>query len=264
MIQKAQVCHGPRISVTRRRGLQVNCILRKGPKKDTFDDVKIPEVPAMPKIVLIGGTGRVGSSTASALLNLVPNAELVLGSRTEATYQNAVDRRKDLANTKHVQLDINDSVSIEKALEGADLVIHSAGPFQRKKSCSVLEAAIKCKVPYMDVCDDTEYSQKARRLHDRALEANIAALTTAGIYPGISNAMAAYMIEKANVDASSKDDVEGERSKEARRVLYSYFTAGSGGAGPTILETTFLLAGEPVVAYKYVGFVSFFFAPPYV
>lgn len=28
------------------------------------------------------------------------------------------------------------------------------------------------------------------------------------------------------------------------RLRYSYYTAGSGGAGPTILETSFLLAGE--------------------
>ncbi len=39
---------------------------------------------------------------------------------------------------------------------------------------------------------------------------------------------------------------------EPVRVLYSYFTAGTGGAGPTILETSMLLAGEDVIAYKYV------------
>jgi hypothetical protein len=31
---------------------------------------------------------------------------------------------------------------------------------------------------------------------------------------------------------------------------YSYYTAGSGGAGPTILETSFLLAGEQCTVYK--------------
>lgn len=36
---------------------------------------------------------------------------------------------------------------------------------------------------------------------------------------------------------------------EPRRVLYSYYTAGSGGVGPTILETSILLAGEPVTVY---------------
>lgn len=48
----------------------------------------------------------------------------------------------------------------QAALEGADLVIHTAGPFQRCRHHNVLEAAIAAKVPYIDVCDDTEYSEK--------------------------------------------------------------------------------------------------------
>ena len=31
---------------------------------------------------------------------------------------------------------------------------------------------------------------------------------------------------------------------------FSYYTAGTGGAGPTILATSFLLLGEKVVAYS--------------
>jgi len=33
-------------------------------------------------------------------------------------------------------------------------------------------------------------------------------------------------------------------------VRFSYYTAGTGGAGPTILATSFLLLGEEVTAYK--------------
>lgn len=33
-------------------------------------------------------------------------------------------------------------------------------------------------------------------------------------------------------------------------MMYSYYTAGSGGAGPTILATSFLLAGEDAVVYR--------------
>ncbi len=32
-------------------------------------------------------------------------------------------------------------------------------------------------------------------------------------------------------------------------MLYSYYTAGSGGVGPTILETSLLLAGEPCTVF---------------
>ena len=37
---------------------------------------------------------------------------------------------------------------------------------------------------------------------------------------------------------------------EPTRVRYSYYTAGSGGVGATILETSFLLAGTDVVVYR--------------
>lgn len=36
----------------------------------------------------------------------------------------------------------------------------------------------------MDVCDDTEYSQHAKRLHAKAAAAGVPAITTTGIYPG--------------------------------------------------------------------------------
>lgn len=34
------------------------------------------------------------------------------------------------------------------------------------------------------------------------------------------------------------------------RIRYSYFTAGSGGAGKTLLVTSLMLLGEPVVAFR--------------
>ena len=37
---------------------------------------------------------------------------------------------------------------------------------------------------------------------------------------------------------------------EPQRLRFSYYTAGSGGVGPTIMATSMLLAGEPVVAFK--------------
>ena len=42
-------------------------------------------------------------------------------------------------------MDIDDVKDLEKVLEGVDLVVHCAGPFQRKEHCLVLEAAIASK-----------------------------------------------------------------------------------------------------------------------
>lgn len=75
---------------------------------------------------------------------------------------------------------------------------------------------------------------------DKAVAANIPAITTAGIYPGVSNLMAAELVRAAR----------SENKGEPQRLRFYYYTAGSGGAGPTILATSFLLLGEEVVAYN--------------
>ncbi len=79
-----------------------------------------------------------------------------------------------------VAVDINDAASLEAALRGADLVVHTAGPFQRKETCGVLESALATRTPYMDVCDDADYSQRAKGYHQAAQAAGVPAITTAG------------------------------------------------------------------------------------
>ena len=73
---------------------------------------------------------------------------------------------------------------LQAAISGADLVIHAAGPFQRKKSWAVLEAAIELKVPYVDVCDDEDYAYQAKEYHQKAVDAGVPCIISAGIYPG--------------------------------------------------------------------------------
>lgn len=219
----------------------------------SFAAPSLPEIQGSPKVLILGGTGRVGSSTAAALLRAVPAAQLTLGSRTQESYAAAVERRPELAAASHARCSVDDPSALAAALRGADLVVHAAGPFQRRAACGVLEAAIAAGVPYMDICDDTQYSQRAKTLHARAQAAGVPAITTAGIYPGVSNVMAAHMIAMAGghyAEDFSYVDSPPADAPQPQRVLYSYFTAGSGGAGPTILNTTFLLAGEDVVAYR--------------
>lgn len=219
----------------------------------TFAAPSLPTIEGAPKVVVLGGTGRVGSSTAAALLRAVPAAQLTLASRSESSFAAALQRRPELRATTHARCSVDDPASLSAVLRGADLVVHAAGPFQRRQDCAVLEAAIAAGVPYMDICDDTAYSQRAKALHAKAAAAGVPAITTAGIYPGVSNVMAAHMISMARGEYAedfSYVDSPPEGAPQPQRVLYSYFTAGSGGAGPTILNTTFLLAGEEVVAYK--------------
>jgi hypothetical protein len=40
---------------------------------------------------------------------------------------------------------------------------------------------------YIDVCDDKEYSRRAKSFHQKAIMMEVPAITTTGIYPGVSN-----------------------------------------------------------------------------
>ncbi|KAB2074158.1 hypothetical protein ES319_A07G133900v1 [Gossypium barbadense] len=143
-------------------------------------------------------------------------------------------------NSEFAEVNINNKDSLEAALSDVDLVVHAAGPFQQSQKCTVLEAAIETQTAYLDVCDDTNYAFRAKSFKGRAVDANIPAITTGGVYPGVSNVMAAELVRAAR----------SESKTEPERLRFSYYTAGSGGAGPTILATSFLLLGEEVVAYN--------------
>nr|CAB3489035.1 unnamed protein product [Digitaria exilis] len=113
-----------------------------------------------PRVLVLGGTGRVGWSTATALSKLRPDLNILIGGRNQ-------EKGKSLASklekrSEFVQVDIHDASMLEEALYGVDLVVHAAGPFQREDKCTVLEAAISTKTAYIDVCDGVEYSWRAK------------------------------------------------------------------------------------------------------
>ncbi|RDX64415.1 hypothetical protein CR513_57032 [Mucuna pruriens] len=226
-------------------------------KVTAFATNKVPEVPLPEKIrnsriLVLGGTGRVGGSTAIALSNFCPDLQILVAGRNREKGEALTAKLG--GNSSFARVDIDDVNSLETALKSVDLVVHAAGPFQRAEKCSVLEAAINTKTAYVDICDDTSYSWRAKSLMNRAVDANVPAITTGGIYPGVSNVMAAELVRIAN---ESKDKPERLSFMLIQQLIsycgqlrFYYYTAGTGGAGPTILATSFLLLGEEVVAYN--------------
>uniref|UniRef100_A0A7I4BLJ8 Saccharopine dehydrogenase NADP binding domain-containing protein n=1 Tax=Physcomitrium patens TaxID=3218 RepID=A0A7I4BLJ8_PHYPA len=179
------------------------------------------------KVLVMGGTGRVGASTLRALAK-GGDLHLIVGGRNREKGE-ALARELG-GSVEFSAFNLEDASAVRAAIDGVDLVVHAAGPFQRRVECAVLEAAIDTKTAYIDVCDDQDYSMRAKAYHDRAVAAGIPAITTGGIYPGISNKLVRL-------------------NGKAKRIRYSYYTAGSGGAGPTILATSFLLLGEEAIVY---------------
>eukprot|EP00798_Chlamydomonas_sp_ICE-L_P003013 gene3013-13034_t len=206
------------------------------------------------RAVVIGGTGRVGSSAARVLLTTFPDLKVAVASRKQESYAAAVKRNPELKNAEFMMCDIDDGASIE-----------------RSTNHTVLEAAISSGTPYLDVSDDLQFSEKSKTYHEQALAAGVPAIISGGIYPGTSNVMAAHIVSIAKCeydeDWNYRTPEEGEGVSQTllrysyytagsgegvgpTLLRYSYYTAGSGGAGPTILQTSLLLAGEDVVVYK--------------
>ncbi|CAK9081757.1 unnamed protein product [Durusdinium trenchii] len=187
--------------------------------------------------LVVGGTGRVGGSTARWLQRLAEETKLELevavGGRNKETWHRLRDRCPEAAQWSFVEVDHRDRKSVKEAmaLQQWDVVVHTAGPFQGVTEPNILKEALELGVPYVDVCDDTELCKTAKSL----AKSSVPAIVSAGIWPGVS----ALMVREAYERLGSIEDLE-----------MSFYTAGTGGAGPTIVSATFLLLAEPPLNYQ--------------
>ena len=188
------------------------------------------------RVLVVGGSGRVGASTVRWIDRLAKTeqlpVELAIGGRRRASFDAAAKRlgAKGVDAIKFVQLDLDDAASLERAVAGRSLVVHTAGPFQQRTDPTLLKACIAAGVPYCDVCDELELSRAAKKL-----TSDVPAVISCGIWPGASALLAARAAERLG---KPLDDLE-----------FSFFTSGTGGAGPTIVSATFLLLCTPAAVY---------------
>ena len=148
------------------------------------------DTPKSPKAMLIvGGNGRVGGSTAKHL-HLLGTAEgvsmkLILGGRSAASFESSRARiwdqlasDPDCASARpeiafqNIDLDGSpDEVAAALRECNADCVVHTAGPFQQRTEPVLLQACIECGVPYVDVCDEPQLCAANKALSDAATTA---------------------------------------------------------------------------------------------
>ena len=114
------------------------------------------------------------------------------------------------------------------------------------------------------------FLQSALAATAAAAAAGVPAITTAGVFPGVSNLMAAAMVDAARAGGAASllrgsgpaGGAAGAAAASAApapaaaadpvepaRVRYSYYVASSGGAGPAVLEASLLLAAQPARAF---------------
>lgn len=196
------------------------------------------------RVLIVGGTGRVGAATALALaenpcdaLSLtLAGRRVVRGERLAA--QVRARGASHISDVRFERLDLQDEERLLELVEVHDLVLHVAGPFQKRpRPNEVLRATIAARGPdYIDVCDDVAHMHDARALRTEAEAAGVRALVCTGIYPGVSNLAAADAVARLHAPAAS--------------VRLFYYTAGSGGIGVSVLASTFLILAEQAVTYN--------------
>jgi saccharopine dehydrogenase-like NADP-dependent oxidoreductase len=190
------------------------------------------------RVVIMGGSGRIGRSVAADILTHTP-AEVILAGRNPVVGERIC---RQLANhhgpqpdssVQFLALDLADSDGFSRAIAGANLVVHCAGPFHYRDT-AVLEHCIDQGINYVDVSDHPSYTRKAMACATAATQAGVTAIVNTGIFPGISNSMV-------------RQDVEA--LDQAETIHLSYVVAGSGGAGITVMRTTFLGLQTPFQAW---------------
>jgi saccharopine dehydrogenase-like NADP-dependent oxidoreductase len=168
------------------------------------------------RVLIIGGRGRIGSSVAQDIATHT-QAEITITGRTP------VEKLHE-QSLQYMALDLADIDKLQEAISQTDLVVHCAGPFHHRDTM-VLQMCIENGVNYVDVSDHRSYTSKALNLFDRAKAAGITAIVNTGIFPGISNSMVRQGVEQLD---------------EPEKIHLSYLVSGSGGAGLTVMRTTFL------------------------
>ncbi|GAB4549007.1 MAG: saccharopine dehydrogenase NADP-binding domain-containing protein [Pleurocapsa sp.] len=167
------------------------------------------------RVLVIGGCGRIGHSVALDIANHT-DAEVIVTSRKSAqTVEPPLI---------FLSLNLADREALTQAIASVDLVVHCAGPFHHRDG-RVLKTCIDRSVNYLDVSDHRSFYERVISEADKAIAAGVTAILNTGVFPGISNSMVKQGVEQLD---------------RAARIHLSYVVAGSGGAGLTVMRTTFL------------------------
>ncbi|WP_026104027.1 saccharopine dehydrogenase family protein [Anabaena sp. PCC 7108] len=182
------------------------------------------------QVLIIGGKGRIGSSVAQDIATHT-QAEITVTGRSPEMGRGV---SFDLGKKCHfLELDLANTDKLRNAIAQSDLVIHCAGPFHHRDT-QVLEICIEQGVNYLDVSDHRSYTNKALILYKKAVDAGVTAIINTGIFPGISNSLVRQVIEQFD---------------QPEKIHLSYLVSGSGGAGITVMRTTFLGLQHPFTAW---------------
>ncbi len=183
------------------------------------------------RVLILGGRGRIGGSVAQDLVAHTQAQITITGRDEDSSSQQVADSLGQ--QLQFLPLELADTPKLKEAIAHSDLVIHCAGPFHYRDA-TVLKLCMAQGVNYLDVSDNKGFTQKVLACQAEAQAAGVTAIINSGIFPGISNSMVRQDVEQLD---------------SAEKIHLSYVVGGSGGAGITVMRTTFIGLMKPFEAW---------------
>jgi lysine 6-dehydrogenase len=143
------------------------------------------------RILALGGPGAMGGVAVRLAAHLPGVDEIVIADRDGAAASRLCGQLAEApVPVRAAQVDVTDAADLRDALEPADLVVNTVGPYYRF-GVPVLRAAIDTGTHYVDICDDWEPTVQMLELDETARAAGVCAVIGMGASPGVSNLLAA-------------------------------------------------------------------------
>ncbi|MEU9806751.1 saccharopine dehydrogenase NADP-binding domain-containing protein [Mycobacterium sp. NPDC050853] len=145
------------------------------------------------RVIALGGPGAMGAVAARVTALRGDIDELVIADRDLAAAE-LLAAQLDSQSSTHVnatRVDVTDTAMLRAALDDADIVVNTVGPYYRL-GLAVLQAAIETRTHYIDICDDWEPTIEMLALDGSAREAGVCAVVGMGASPGVSNLLATH------------------------------------------------------------------------
>ena len=146
------------------------------------------------RVLILGGCGYMGSSTARDLIKHDEVSRVVLADKNvDMTDVHESVRTSDKIST--LTLDVADYEMLVSTIRGHDVIINDVGPYS-KFGVQTVKAAMEAGVNYIDICDDCNVTTRIFELDESAKKAGVSICTGFGGSPGISNILAKYGADK--------------------------------------------------------------------
>lgn len=141
------------------------------------------------RVLLLGGSGRLGSALARRLVDSDLVSEVGIAGRTQAALTRVASEVGDKAHT--VEVDILEERRLASVAKDYDVVVNTAGP-EWEVLLPALRATITAGTHYCDIGADGQTVEKQLELDSMAKERGIVAIVGMSLDPGLDNLLAVH------------------------------------------------------------------------